>query len=60
MQILPLPDDVDRELLLHLFLAREASASTAIGDGIAIPHVPTPSSSMCRSQPSYSRFLPSR
>ncbi len=42
VEILPLPDDVDRELLLHLFLAREASASTAIGDGIAIPHVRNP------------------
>lgn len=42
VQILPLPDEVDRELLLHLFLAREASASTAIGDGIAIPHVRNP------------------
>jgi PTS system nitrogen regulatory IIA component len=42
VQILPLPDGVDRELLLRLFLAREASASTAIGDGIAIPHVRNP------------------
>ena len=42
VEILPLPDDVDRELLLQLFLAREASASTAIGDGIAIPHVRNP------------------
>jgi PTS system nitrogen regulatory IIA component len=42
VQILPLPDGVDRELLLHLFLAREASASTAVGDGIAIPHVRNP------------------
>ena len=42
IQILPLPESVDRELLLRLFLAREASASTAIGDGIAIPHVRNP------------------
>lgn len=42
VQVLPLPEDVDRELLLHLFLAREASASTALGDGIAIPHVRNP------------------
>jgi PTS system nitrogen regulatory IIA component len=42
VQVLPLPDDVDRERLLRLFLAREASASTAIGDGIAIPHVRNP------------------
>jgi PTS system nitrogen regulatory IIA component len=42
VQILPLPDGMDRELLLRLFLAREASASTAIGEGIAIPHVRNP------------------
>jgi PTS system nitrogen regulatory IIA component len=40
--VLPLPADVDRELLLRLFLAREASASTGIGDGIALPHVRNP------------------
>jgi PTS system nitrogen regulatory IIA component len=42
VQVLPLPDDTDRELLLRLFLAREACASTAIGDGIALPHVRNP------------------
>ena len=42
VRVLPLPESVDRELLLQLFLAREASASTAIGDGIAIPHVRNP------------------
>lgn len=42
VQVLPLPDCLDRELLLRLFLAREASASTAIGEGIAIPHVRNP------------------
>jgi PTS system nitrogen regulatory IIA component len=42
IQVLPVPDGTDRELLLRLFLAREASASTAIGDGIAIPHVRNP------------------
>jgi PTS system nitrogen regulatory IIA component len=42
VQVLPLPDEVDRELLLQLFLAREAAASTAVGDGIAIPHVRNP------------------
>jgi PTS system nitrogen regulatory IIA component len=40
--VLPLPDGIDRELLLRLFLAREAAASTAIGDGIALPHVRNP------------------
>lgn len=42
VEVLPLPDRMDRELLLRLFLAREASASTAIGEGIAIPHVRNP------------------
>jgi PTS system nitrogen regulatory IIA component len=42
VQVLPLPEGTDRELLWRLFLAREASASTAIGDGIAIPHVRNP------------------
>ncbi len=42
VQVLALPDGVDGELLLRLFLAREASASTAIGHGIAIPHVRNP------------------
>lgn len=42
VEVLPLPESVDRELLLRLFLAREASASTAIGNGIAIPHVRNP------------------
>src|SRR5438128_2261112 len=42
IQVLPLPEGIDREHLLRLFLAREAAASTAIGDGIAIPHVRNP------------------
>ncbi len=42
VQVLPIPEDVDRELLLRLFLAREASSTTAIGDGIALPHVRNP------------------
>lgn len=39
---LPLPEGIDRELLFHLYVARETSASTAVGDGIAIPHVRNP------------------
>jgi nitrogen PTS system EIIA component len=39
---LPLPADFDRELLHRLFLAREALGSTALGDGIAIPHARRP------------------
>jgi PTS system nitrogen regulatory IIA component len=42
VEVLPLPEGIDRELLLRLFLAREASATTAIGDGIALPHVRNP------------------
>ncbi len=39
---MPLPDDVDRDLLLDVILARESLGSTGIGDGIAIPHVRNP------------------
>lgn len=39
---LRLPEEVDREYLLQVFLAREALESTAIGDGIAIPHTRHP------------------
>ncbi len=39
---LRLPDEVDREFLLRVLLAREALGSTAVGDGIAIPHVRNP------------------
>lgn len=39
---LPLPEDFDRESLLRLFVAREAIGSTAVGDGIAIPHARRP------------------
>jgi PTS system nitrogen regulatory IIA component len=42
IQAMPLPEGADRELLLQLFLAREALATTAIGGGIAIPHVRSP------------------
>jgi PTS system nitrogen regulatory IIA component len=40
--LLRLPEEVDREFLLRVLLAREAIASTAIGDGVAIPHVRNP------------------
>ena len=39
---LPLSNQRDRELYLHLLLAREALGTSAIGDGIAIPHVRRP------------------
>lgn len=37
-----LPAEVDREFLFNVLLAREALGSTAVGDGIAIPHVRNP------------------
>ncbi len=39
---LAVPSDTDRESLAQLLLAREALGSTAIGEGIAIPHVRRP------------------
>jgi PTS system nitrogen regulatory IIA component len=39
---LPLPEGTDAEDLLAFLLAREVSGSSAIGDGIAIPHVRMP------------------
>jgi PTS system nitrogen regulatory IIA component len=42
VQVLRLPEEVDRDFLLRVLLAREAIAPTAIGDGIAIPHVRNP------------------
>jgi len=38
----PLPESLDRELVLEMLLAREGTSSTAIGEGIAIPHVRHP------------------
>ena len=40
--MLKLPDEVDREFLYQVLLARETLGSTGIGDGIAIPHVRNP------------------
>ena len=37
-----LPDEVDRDFLFRVLLAREALGSTGIGEGIAIPHVRNP------------------
>ncbi|NUN96749.1 MAG: PTS sugar transporter subunit IIA [Candidatus Omnitrophica bacterium] len=39
---LRVPEEVDREFLYQVLLAREALGSTGIGDGIAIPHVRNP------------------
>lgn len=37
-----LPEEVDRDFLYQVLLAREALGSTGIGDGIAIPHIRNP------------------
>jgi PTS system nitrogen regulatory IIA component len=42
VETLALPPNVDRESLSQVLLAREALGSTAIGEGIAIPHVRRP------------------
>ncbi|MDP2645998.1 MAG: PTS sugar transporter subunit IIA [Desulfobacterales bacterium] len=42
VNILALPQEVDREFLYQVLLARESLGSTAIGNGIAIPHVRNP------------------
>jgi PTS system nitrogen regulatory IIA component len=42
VDLLHLPEEVDREFLYQVLLARENLGSTGIGDGIAIPHVRNP------------------
>lgn len=42
VQTLRLHDETEREMLLQMFLARESLGTTAVGDGIAIPHVRNP------------------
>jgi nitrogen PTS system EIIA component len=42
VDVMRLPDSVNREFLLQVLLARESLGSTGIGDGIAIPHVRNP------------------
>jgi PTS system nitrogen regulatory IIA component len=42
VDMMKLPDEVDREFLYQVLLAREALGSTGIGEGIAIPHVRNP------------------
>jgi PTS system nitrogen regulatory IIA component len=42
VELLHLPEEVDREFLYQVLLAREDLGSTGIGDGIAIPHVRNP------------------
>src|SRR5215831_1504335 len=40
--VMPLKEESDRELLFQVLIAREGMGSTAVGDGIAIPHVRAP------------------
>jgi nitrogen PTS system EIIA component len=40
--LIKLPPEMDADFLLQVLLAREALGTTAIGDGIAIPHVRNP------------------
>jgi PTS system nitrogen regulatory IIA component len=42
VEVVRLPDEVDRQFLLQVLLAREELASTAIADGIAFPHARNP------------------
>ncbi len=42
VEIMPLPQEVDKAFLLRVLIARESLGSTSIGDGIAIPHVRNP------------------
>jgi PTS system nitrogen regulatory IIA component len=42
VRALHLPDEVDRDYLFRVLLAREALGSTGVGKGIAIPHVRNP------------------
>jgi PTS system nitrogen regulatory IIA component len=38
----PMPASLDRDFLVEVLIARENTVSTAVGDGIAIPHVRQP------------------
>jgi nitrogen PTS system EIIA component len=42
VELMRLPEEVDRDFLLKVLLTRESLGSTGIGDGIAIPHVRNP------------------
>ena len=42
VSLMRLPEEVDREYLYQMLLARETLGPTGVGDGIAIPHVRNP------------------
>ena len=42
VEVMRLPEEVDRQFLLQVLLARETLGSTGLGNGIAVPHVRNP------------------
>jgi PTS system nitrogen regulatory IIA component len=42
VQVMHVPDELDRGALVRMLMAREALATTAVGNGIAIPHARNP------------------
>ncbi|MBN1515435.1 PTS sugar transporter subunit IIA [Candidatus Sumerlaeota bacterium] len=42
VKVVSIPEEVDRDFLLQMLLARESLASTGIGSGISIPHPRNP------------------
>jgi nitrogen PTS system EIIA component len=42
VELLRLPDEVDREFLVQVLLSRERLESTAVGNGVAVPHLRNP------------------
>ena len=42
VEVMPLSEEVDRQFLLQLLLARESLGSTGLGNGIAVPHARNP------------------
>jgi PTS system nitrogen regulatory IIA component len=42
LEVLQLPDKADKELIYDLLISREKLMTTAVGDGVAIPHLRVP------------------
>jgi len=42
VDVIPLPEEIDKVSLLQFLMARESLGSTGLGNGIAIPHVRNP------------------
>jgi PTS system nitrogen regulatory IIA component len=42
VELTPVPESLDRELVTAMLVARETTSSSAVGEGIAIPHVRHP------------------